>query len=87
MDALMKLRTKLNAVSKTKISVNDLVIKAASLAAIKVPETNSQWVDGTIIRKFKNVNMSVAVSTDYGLLVPVVENTNLKGLEQIAHEV
>lgn len=87
MDALLKLRSRLNAVSKTKISVNDLVIKAASLAATKVPETNSQWVDGSVIRRFKNVNMSVAVSTDYGLLVPVIENTNLKGLEQIASEV
>ena len=61
MDALLKLRAKLNTVSKVKISVNDLVIKAASLAATKVPETNSSWVDGNVIRKYKNVNMSVAV--------------------------
>lgn len=72
MDALLKLRTKLNAVSKTKISVNDLVIKAASLACVKVPETNSSWVDGNVIRRYKNVNMSIAVTTDYGLLAPVL---------------
>lgn len=42
-DNLLKLRTKLNSSSKSKISVNDMVIKAASLAAIKVPETNSEW--------------------------------------------
>ncbi len=78
MDALLKLRTKLNAVSKTKISVNDMVIKAASLATVKVPETNSQWVDGNVIRKYKNVNMSVAVTTDNGLMIPTIENTNLK---------
>jgi pyruvate dehydrogenase E2 component (dihydrolipoamide acetyltransferase) len=78
MDNLLKLRTKLNAVSKTKISVNDMIIKAASLATVKVPETNSQWVDGNVIRKFKNVNMSVAVSTDIGLMTPTIENTNLK---------
>jgi pyruvate dehydrogenase E2 component (dihydrolipoamide acetyltransferase) len=41
MDALLKLRSKLNALSKTKISVNDFIVKAASLAALKVPETNS----------------------------------------------
>jgi pyruvate dehydrogenase E2 component (dihydrolipoamide acetyltransferase) len=43
MDAVMELRAKLNAVSKSKISINDLVIKAASLACVKVPETNSSW--------------------------------------------
>lgn len=42
-DNLMKMRAKLNKSASTKISVNDFVIKAASLAAIKVPETNSSW--------------------------------------------
>lgn len=42
-DNLLKLRAKLNATAKTKISVNDMVIKAASLACVKVPETNSSW--------------------------------------------
>jgi len=40
----MKLRAKLNKVSSTKLSVNDFVIKAASMAAMKVPETNSAWM-------------------------------------------
>ena len=80
MDNLLKLRAKLNTVSTAKISVNDLVIKAASLACIKVPETNSSWLDGNVIRKYKNVNMCVAVQTDNGLIVPVVENANLKVL-------
>jgi pyruvate dehydrogenase E2 component (dihydrolipoamide acetyltransferase) len=59
-DNLIKLRAKLNGVAKSKISVNDMVIKAASLACTKVPETNSSWM-GEVIRRFKNVNMSVAV--------------------------
>lgn len=59
-DNLIKLRTKLNSVSKSKISVNDMVIKAASLATVRVPETNSAWM-GDYIRKFKHVNMSVAI--------------------------
>ena len=42
---------------------------------------------GDVIRKFRNVNMSVAVQTDVGLMAPVVQNTNLKGLEEIAAEV
>ena len=42
-DNLMALRGKLNKVSETKLSVNDFVMKAASAAAVKVPETNSSW--------------------------------------------
>lgn len=75
MDKLMKLRTKLNTVSKSKISVNDMVIKAASLAAMRVPATNSQWM-GDFIRQFKHVNMCMAVQTDNGLFAPVIENTH-----------
>lgn len=86
MDNLMKLRTKLNNVAKTKISVNDMVIKAASMACVKVPETNSSWM-GDYVRKFNNVNMSVAVQTPNGLMAPTIFNTNLKGLEEIAQDV
>lgn len=82
-DNLLKLRSKLNTLSKAKISVNDMVIKAASLAAVNVPETNSEW-RGDSIRRYKNVNMSVAVQTPNGLIVPVVFNSHLKGLEEIA---
>ena len=63
-----------------------MVIKAASMAAIKVPETNSSWM-GDFVRQFKNVDMSIAIQTDNGLLAPVVKATNLKGLEQISKEV
>lgn len=85
-DALMKLRSRLNAVAKTKISVNDMVVKAASLACVRVPETNSSWL-GEAIRRYRNVNMCVAVQTDFGLMAPVITNTHLKGLEDIAAEV
>jgi pyruvate dehydrogenase E2 component (dihydrolipoamide acetyltransferase) len=85
-DNLIKLRGKLNTVAKSKISVNDMVIKAASLASVRVPETNSSWT-GEAIRQFKNVNMCVAVQTDFGLMAPVITNTHLKGLDEIAAEV
>lgn len=85
-DALIKLRAKLNSVSSTKISVNDMVIKAASLACVKVPQVNSSWM-GSFIRRYKNVDMSIAVQTDYGLFAPVIQATNLKGLEEIAKSV
>lgn len=85
-DNLLKLRAKLNNVAKAKISVNDMVVKAASLACVKVPETNSSWM-GDYIRRYTNVNMSVAVQTPHGLMAPTIFNTNLKGLEEIAQEV
>ena len=72
--------------AKTKISVNDMVIKAASLACVNVPETNSSWL-GETIRRYKNVNMCVAIQTDFGLMAPTLFNTHLKGLEEIAAEV
>ena len=79
-DSLIKLRAKLNQHASSKISVNDMVIKAASLAAVKVPEVNSSWM-GSFIRRYKNVDMSVAVQTEHGLFAPVVLASNLKGLE------
>jgi len=85
-DALLALREKLNKHSTSKISVNDMVIKAASLAAKAVPATNSCWMND-FVRQFKNVDMSVAVQTDHGLMAPVIRNTNLKGLQQIATEI
>jgi pyruvate dehydrogenase E2 component (dihydrolipoamide acetyltransferase) len=85
-DNLLKLRGKLNAAAKSKISVNDMVIKAASLACVRVPETNSSWM-GEVIRRYRNVNMSVAVQTDFGLMAPVITNTHLKGLEEISSEI
>lgn len=85
-DSLMKMRAKFNKVSSVKLSVNDFVMKAAAMAATKVPATNSSWMDD-FIRQFRNVNMSFAVQTDHGLMAPVVTNVNLKGLEEISAEV
>ena len=76
----MKMRAKLNAHSSSKLSVNDFVMKAAALAAVKVPATNSSWM-GDFIRQYDNVNMSFAVQTDNGLMAPSLNNMNLKGLE------
>lgn len=85
-DKLLKLRGRLNKHSSSKISVNDMVVKAASLAAKKVPETNSSWM-GDFVRQFKHVNMCVAIQTDHGLMAPCLRNTELKGLEEIATEI
>lgn len=76
----MKMRAKLNKHSESKLSVNDFVMKAAALAATKVPATNSSWM-GDYIRQYDNVNMCFAVQTDHGLMAPALNNVNLKGLE------
>lgn len=84
-DKLMEIRAELNKHSPVKISVNDIVIKAASLACMRVPETNSSW-QGSYIRKYKNVDMSVAVQTENGLITPIIPSANLKGLADISRE-
>ncbi|KAF3613796.1 hypothetical protein FXO37_36221 [Capsicum annuum] len=89
-DKLMELRSKLNSLQEAsggkKLSVNDLVIKAAALALRKVPQCNSSWTND-YIRQYHNVNISVAVQTDKGLYVPVVKDADKKGLSTIAEEV
>ncbi|KDP40740.1 hypothetical protein JCGZ_24739 [Jatropha curcas] len=89
-DKLIDLRSKLNSLQEAsggkRISVNDLVIKAAALALRKVPQCNSSWTDN-YIRQYNNVNINVAVQTDNGLYVPVVRDADKKGLSKIAEEV
>ncbi|XP_065866753.1 dihydrolipoyllysine-residue acetyltransferase component 2 of pyruvate dehydrogenase complex, mitochondrial-like [Euphorbia lathyris] len=89
-DKLMDLRGKLNSLQEAsggkRISINDLVIKAAALALRKVPQCNSSWTDN-YIRQYNNVNVNVAVQTDNGLYVPVVRDADKKGLSKIGDEV
>lgn len=84
-DKLLQLRTQLNAISGVKISVNDMVIKCASLACVKVPTANSSWLDNSQ-RVYDYVDMSVAVQTEKGLLTPIVKNAHTKRLGEIARE-
>ena len=85
-DDLLKIRKQLNAKSDAyKISVNDFVIRAASLALKKVPAANAMWTDDAIL-KFKKVDMSVAVAIDGGLITPVIKDSGSKGLVEISNE-
>ncbi|XP_070990106.1 dihydrolipoyllysine-residue acetyltransferase component of pyruvate dehydrogenase complex-like [Oncorhynchus clarkii lewisi] len=89
MDQVLELRTELNAEVKAqniKLSVNDFIIKASSLACLKVPEANSQWLD-SVIRQNHVVDVSVAVSTPNGLITPIVFNAHTKGLAAISSDV
>lgn len=87
LDALMKLRKQLNEVpsAEHKLSVNDFIIKACALALRKVPAANSMWTDDAVLR-FDEVDVSVAVATDTGLITPVIRNADRKGLSTISAE-
>ncbi|AMD19674.1 HCL477Wp [Eremothecium sinecaudum] len=87
---LWKLRASLNSSSdgKFKLSLNDLLIKALAVAAKRVPQVNSYWMEEQgVMRIFKNVDVSVAVATDNGLYTPIVKNAESKGLTAISAEV
>lgn len=81
-----KLRNKLNEVAVTRISFNDLVIKAVALSLKSHPAINSSWM-GDHIRINKDVNIGVAVAVEDGLLVPVIRYADIKTLSQIDVEV
>lgn len=76
-DALLSFREQLNAraSSPRKLSVNDLLIKAAALALMEVPDVNVHWAEDGI-RRFRAADISVAVAVDGGLLTPVVRGAD-----------
>ena len=87
MDNAIKARKAVNdAIAPQKISFNDMVIKAVSIALKKHPKVNSSWL-GDKIRYNNHVNIGVAVAVEEGLLVPVVRNADLKPMAQISEEV
>jgi len=87
-DKLQKIRAELNerAAGAYKLSINDFVIKASAMAMRKVPEVNSTWSDKAI-RRYRDVNINVAVNSDAGLFTPLVPNTDNKGLADISSSV
>ncbi|XP_037928473.1 dihydrolipoyllysine-residue acetyltransferase component of pyruvate dehydrogenase complex, mitochondrial isoform X1 [Teleopsis dalmanni] len=88
-DNLLKFRAKVNKKyekQKVRVSVNDFIIKATAAACRKVPESNSYWME-TVMRQFDYVDVSVAVSTDTGLITPIVFSADRKGVIEISKEV
>ncbi len=87
-DALLAARQAINAVAEkkgTKVSVNDMMIKACAKALRDHPECNASWTEDEMIQ-YGAVDISVAVATDRGLITPIVRNADMKGLAQIATE-
>jgi pyruvate dehydrogenase E2 component (dihydrolipoamide acetyltransferase) len=86
MDNAISARTQLNSVGNSKVSFNDLVVKAVALSLKQHPTINSAWL-GDVIRRNQHVHIGVAVAVEEGLLVPVVRFADTKGLAQIGAEV
>ena len=87
MGAAMDLRKSLNAIDSTaeKLSINDIIIKATTLALQRHPAINAAYHDGQV-RMYKRVHLGVAVALEDGLIVPVIRDCERKSLGQIARE-
>jgi pyruvate dehydrogenase E2 component (dihydrolipoamide acetyltransferase) len=85
-DALLKVRGELNGRSDAyKLSVNDFVIRAVALALKKVPAANASWGEEAI-KRYTDVDISVAVATPNGLITPIIHHADHKGLAAISNE-
>ena len=89
LDKLLKIRTEMNEglVDKgTKISVNDFIIKASSLALQDVPKANVVWAEDRILQ-MKASDVAVAVSVEGGLFTPVIFDSENKSLSSLSSEI
>lgn len=92
-DKLQELRSALNEVAPQdekgnpayKISVNDLIIKATAMALKKVPAANSAWSDEAVLL-YNNIDISMAVAIDGGLITPIIKNADQKTIQAISKE-
>ena len=86
--AMLAARKTLNdhAPEGVKISVNDMIIKAAATALMRVPEVNASW-EGEQTRRFNHADIAVAVAIEGGLITPILRHAEEKGLETISTEV
>ena len=83
MDKAIEARKEMNAVPDTKVSFNDMVIKAVAVALRKHPQVNSSWAGDKIIHH-GNINVGVAVAVPDGLVVPVLKNTDFMNYNEIS---
>lgn len=85
-DDLLALRKELNEKSGVRISVNDLVVKAAAKALAEFPDVNSIWDDAGAYR-LATVDVSVAVASERGLVTPVVRNADQLALSALSSSI
>ncbi|MEQ1322896.1 2-oxo acid dehydrogenase subunit E2 [Acinetobacter soli] len=76
-----------NTVPQVKLSINDMLIKAAAAALIKVPQVNVQFdEENQQILQFEQADISVAVAIENGLITPIIKAANRKSLAQISND-
>ncbi len=86
MDAAIAARSVINAIPETKVSYNDMVIKASAMALRKHPKVNSRWTEeATLINK--HIHIGVAVAVEDGLVVPVLKFADQMSFSEITHAV
>jgi pyruvate dehydrogenase E2 component (dihydrolipoamide acetyltransferase) len=86
MDNAITSRAQMNNLPNTKISFNDMVLKACAMALLKHPQVNTSW-NGDSTRYYDHVHMGVAVAVDEGLVVPVLKHADQMNLSQINAQV
>jgi len=86
MDNAMTSRKLINEMPDTKVSFNDMVVKACAMALRKHPQVNTQWTDNATIYN-NHINVGVAVAVEDGLVVPVLPFTDQMSLTHIGGKV
>ncbi|WP_430908877.1 2-oxo acid dehydrogenase subunit E2 [Maribacter sp. 2-571] len=86
MDNAMASRVQINSLPETKVSFNDMVVKAAAMALKKHPQVNTTW-NGDTTRYNHHIHVGVAVAVEDGLMVPVLKFTDQMSLTQIGASV
>ncbi len=86
MDKAIQARKEINSIPDTKVSFNDMIIKAVAVALRKHPQVNSTWKEDKIIHH-GNINIGVAVAIPDGLVVPVLKNADQMSYTQISEGV
>jgi pyruvate dehydrogenase E2 component (dihydrolipoamide acetyltransferase) len=85
-DALLELRKSINESSPVKISLNDIIVKAVASALMDVPESNVVW-NAEAMHKYESADIAVAVTTDGGLLTPVIRGVEKRSLSNLSMEI
>ena len=86
MDRLMSLRSEINTAMPRKISVNDFIVRAVAVALREVPQANVGWTENAM-RQYTQADIAIAVSTDFGLITPIVRAADRKSLSMINQEI
>ncbi|MGL9718865.1 MAG: pyruvate dehydrogenase complex dihydrolipoamide acetyltransferase [Wolbachia sp.] len=86
-DKLISLKNEINSADENnKVTINDLIIKAVAFSMKKFPDVNSSWIDDKILR-YANIDISIAVALEDGLITPIVKDADKKSVLSISKEV